>query len=259
MHCKAFIFCAAVCALFTISLLSAQTGPNGAATEQMIQALASQVASADIYFKEAYQLINLDLPQYPTYNPQLIQEAERRNTRFRYLMGVIRARSKFIYDTKLLVINLKSDFQRSNPLPYVNYDTHSTRTDQDRYRIEQIKAKVRAYDSAITCLDNMYKNYQNRIGNLVESASRLRNYVIYYKVNIQNKNESYMVNQFEGALIQEENRGMRDAGGMSNTEYQARSLALNVLIPMFDSAASKKPAESLSEALSLIFKLLPKP
>jgi len=136
---------------------------------------------------------------------------------------------------------------------------HSTYNSRNLYRVEIITNRLRAYDYSIRCVDNLYKNYQNRIEKLVKKSLCLSNYIINYKVNIQKKNESYMINQFEGALMQEENRGMRDAGGMSNAEYKARSFALNFLIPLFDAASNKKPVETLPEAVAKILQLLPKP
>jgi hypothetical protein len=98
MYCKAKAIIVVICAFFAVTLLSVQTDNSSFFTadsdhsvhEQLIKTLASQVADADLYFKEAYERINLDVPLYPTYNPQLIQNAETRYTRYRYLLGVIR-------------------------------------------------------------------------------------------------------------------------------------------------------------------------
>jgi hypothetical protein len=263
--------------IFIISVLIAQidvnsifgNGNTNTNTEQLIQNLSGQVASADPYFSQAYDLLNLQVPVNPVYNPGLIQEAESHYAHYRYLLGVIRARSKFIYDTKQEIIRLKSDYQKANPLPNINYDTHSTIDNQTRYKAEQIKARTRAYDAAVSCVDTMYKKYQAKIMDLVNSASKLSGYIINYKATVEYiRDQAKMNTSFVIPNQMEENRGMKDAGGMSDTQYKMRSFALNVLIPIFDNAAKTNPYDSaditsdtdvLAKALEGIFKILPKP
>ena len=154
---------------------------------------------------------------------------------------------------------MKADYKKNNPLLKTNYDTRSTVDNHDSIEVQKIKATIKAYDDAIKCVDKMYWDYYRKIQDLDNSSKHLTYYVLNYKIIYERKSQTYMENEYWAILAKERNKGERDAGAMSDSEYKISSFALDFLIPMFNSASDTLPAASLPEAIVKILQILPEP
>lgn len=270
-HSKLFIpLITALFILMSISNLFPQGNYGGGAGarggELSLESYADQLTSlssqSDPFFNEAYRLIDMQLPTNLIYDRRnsgfsaqanLYQQAEQRYFRFQYVLGHISARYTLMYETREQLKKLRAEYVRNNPIPYSS-DTRSTMSDQVILRSGQIRQKIAAYDAAIRFASNLYAAQLNRSRELVESsnAKKLTGFVLVYNQNVLRKTEPQIRTDILYQGLNENNRGERDAGGISNNEYRARNFALNILLPIFDSTKGTKPAESLPSALAKI-------
>ena len=256
-----YIIWLSVIALVFASRLPAQSVFNSNTNlDSYVQNLSQQAADLDPVYQRIDELLNIQLPTQLKKDPAFYNTAENRFRQVSYQMGLLRARTNFLYASIGEIKKMKAEYQRNNPLPNVNYDTRST-VNNNNYQIQQIKAKLEVYDSAINFVQNLYQRLQQKSASIVESSRyrKLNGYLAgYNQYCVYGQSANDIARKLSTISTEESNRAVMDAGGMSPAQYKLRAFALEVLIPVFESAKKTRDPQNYAEAVAKIFRILPK-
>lgn len=240
--------------------LAAQNQYINTNMDSYVQKLAQQTADMDPVYQKINDLLNIQLPTQLKKDPEFYNSTENTFRRVSYQLGLLRARSNFLYASIGEIKKMKAEYQRNNPIPSVNYDTRST-ISNNNYRIQQIKDKLATYDSAISFVQNLYQKHQQKSVAVAESPQyrKLNGYLAgYNQYFIYGQSGNEIARKLSTINTEESNRAIMDAGGMSPAQYKLRAFANEVLIPVFESAKKTRDPQNFAEAVAKIFRVLPK-
>jgi len=228
--------------------------------DSYVQNLVQQVADLDPVYHKIDTLLNIQLPTQLKRDPEFYDTAENRFRQVSYQLGLLSARSNFLYASIGEIKKMKDEYQRNNPLLNVNYDTRST-MNNNNFQNQLINAKLEMYDSAISFVQKLYKKQQRKSVEIVESSRyrKLNGYLASYnQYYVYGKSANEIARKLSTISIEESNRAVKDAGGMTPSQYKLRAFALEVLIPVFESAKKTRDPHNYAEAVAKIFRVLPK-